>query len=384
MLENAYGPGTAHPNVEDVYDDRGNRIAQGGPNAENTHRDAVCYRTESGREIKYAAVYPGPVNVHQNVPLSQFAIAWELENKYVATQIAPVCTVDKRSDIYYILGKQGQETARTPTDETDRRAVGAVANEIQNVFDTATFTLKNRALRDFLPDEVASNADEILSMTQSITDFLMNTLEYRWDCRSLILANTAANMTNTATFATAAGASVKIKDGTTALRYNNTATNYIKAQTIINNFMKAPNKILMGLDAAQALQACPEVAGQVVYGLGQKFVEDSGWNDDATRGGLPPKFNGLEVIVAPHIQNTAKKGQTNTFSGLITNTLTGLCVQAPSRRTLNTITTFRKGGIEARTYRDEGRRGMYIEVEMIQDEVVTNVAGGFLLTACVT
>jgi hypothetical protein len=61
-----------------------------------------------------------------------------------------------------------------------------------------------------------------------------------------------------------------------------------------------------------------------------------------------------------------------------------LHVGQPGRRTLNTLTTFRKGGIVTRTYRDESRRGQYIEVEMIQTEKATNIYGGYAITTAIS
>ncbi len=359
------------------FDERG-RVISGPTGGESPN--AACYRTERGQVLKYAAVYPGPVNVHQNVPLTDFSVAWEIENPGVAMKICPVHTVSKRSDIFYIQGKQGQELLRTTTDESDLRAVGATANEVQDVFDTDTYTVVNRAYRDFLPDEVADNADEVLQLSQHITGFLTSRLEQRWDARAIALLGTAGFPS--VTFATASASSSKIKDATQANPYITLALNYVKAIVIAANGQKPANTFVAGLDVCQAMAAAPEIRSQVVYDLAGAYLQKGpGWNSDQLTGGLPPMFGGLNTVCAYNVQNTAKKGQANSFSAVLSNLFYILHVGTPGRKTLNSLTTFRKGGIVTRTYRDEGRRGMYIEAEMIQTEKVTNANGGHTVTA---
>jgi hypothetical protein len=364
------------------FDERGN-IISGGPDP-SLNPGAACYRTERGQVLRYANVYPGPVNVHQNVPLSDFSVAWELDNPGVAAKIAPVHTVSKRSDLFYIIGQQGQEQLRTPTDESDLRAVGAMANEVQDVFNTDTYTVVNRAYRDFLPDEVADNADEVLQLSQHITQFLTGKLEQRWDARVIALLPNASSGFNTQTFATASGGAVKIKDATQASPYVTFALNYIKSKMILANGQVPPTHLVGGLDVCQAMAACGEVRQQIVYDVASAAIRNGGMSPNMLTGGMPDVFNGLNVVCAYNVQNTAKKGQTNSFSALMSNVLYAMHVGTPGRKTLNAITTFRKGGLTTRTYRDEGRRGMYIEVEMIQTEKVTNAYGGQEITACIS
>ena len=387
MSAKTYSPGE---HVQEIFtdaagnrfDERGNVLSSGPEIGLNSQ--AACYRTERGQVLRYANVYPGPVNVHQNVPLSDFSVAWELENPSIATKIAPVLTVSKRSDIFYIIGQQGQELLRTPTDESDLRAVGANANEVQDVFNTDTYTVVNHAYRDFLPDEVADNADEVLQLSQHITGFLTGKLEQRWDARIIALLPNATSSFGTQTFATASGASVKIKDATQTNPYVTFALNYVKNLIILNNGQVPPTHLVGGLDVCQAMAACAEVRQQIVYDVASAAIRQGGMSPNMLTGGMPTVFSGLEVVCAFNAKNTAKKGQTNVFAAQMSNLLYAIHVGAPGRKTLNSITTFRKGGIVTRTYRDEGRRGMYIEVEMIQTEKVTNQYGGQQITACIS
>jgi hypothetical protein len=252
-----------------------------------------------------------------------------------------------------------------------------MANEVDQGFDTSTYSMVNRALRSFVPDELAENADEVLQFIQTRTRFLEQQLLFRWDARLINNVLTTGNFTS-ATFAAAGGGAISA--ATTTARYVNAAFNTVRLAVNNANLMGVPTHVIMTGDIAQKIAATPEIAGQVVYGLGTKYVTEGGW--DAKSWGLPDLIYGVKPVVVPHVQNTAKKGQTASFSALMGTVMAFLYVEAPSVQTRNTITTFRKGGINVRTYRDEGRRGQFIEVEIVQDDSnVTNSYGGYLLTA---
>ncbi len=354
------------------YDGRGNRLSI--PD-QSFDRNAVCYHLSHGQRVRYADVYPGPLNVHQNQALSDFAVRFELESGlFMAPTIAPVKTVNKRSDIFYKVASQGEDIARNVTDNTDVRGVGSVANEVQQGFQTDTYTAEDRAVRDFVPDKVADNADEVLELMSSTTRFLEQFMLYRWDARVLALL-TAANFTQTGTWTALGGG--KVGSATEANRYIHLGMNAQNIELIRNNLMGGGTHIVINADVAQRMAASPEIAGQVKF-VNPTFTQQGGWA--GSNFGLPDLLNGKRVVVVPHVQNTAKKGQTANFSDLFTDNAMMMFVEAPGRKTRNAITTFRVGGISVRTYRDEPRKGTYVEVEMDQTEKITNAFGGHLGT----
>lgn len=362
------------PETNQRYDSRGNPITV-APQSFNPNAVAY-YAGDRAQPLRYADVYPGPVNVHQNQALTDFAVRHELDSGlFIAPEIAPVKTVSKRSDIFYKVASQGADVVRNPDDLTDVRAIGATANEVQQGFDTDTYTAVDRAVRDFIPDKLADNADEVLEVMASTTRFLTSFLEYRWDARLLTNILTTGNFTN-ATLTAAGGG--KVGAATTSLRYIHLGFNSAIAAMIQANLMYGPTHVVMASATAQRIAASPEVAGQVVYGLGATYTVQGGWA--AQNYGLPAMLYGVRPVIAPHVKNTAKKGQTASFSDILTDNLIFLRVEAPGRRTRNAVTTFRVGGLNTRTYRDEGRKGTYVEVEMDQVEKITNSYSGYILT----
>lgn len=337
-------------------------------------KNETCYYLGHGQPIRYADVYPGPINVHQNQALSDFAVRFELDSgMFIAPVIAPVKTVSKRSDIFYKVASQGADLVRDPDNNDDVRGVGGTANEVQQGFDTDTYEAQDRAVRDFIPDKVADNADEVLQLMTSTTEFLQQFMLYRWDARVLALL-AAANFSND-TFTNLGGG--QVGSATETNRYINLTFNAANIAMGRQNLNGYATHALMNADVASQMAASPEVAGQVKF-VNPTFTQQGGWA--GPNFGLPEMLNGRRVVVAPHVENTAKKGQTAVFSDLFTDNVMFLHIEAPSRKTRNCITTFRVGGINVRTYRDEPRKGTYVEVEMDQIEKITNAFSGYLAT----
>lgn len=360
------------PETNVRYDERGNPVIY---HDQNYSGNMPAYYTENRQPLKYAEVFPGPVNVHQNVPLSDFAIAFEIDaGIFISPVISPVKTVKKRSDLFYKISRA--EVTRDDR-KSDIRVVGGVANEIQQSFDTDNYQVVDHAYRDFLPDEVADNADEVLQLMSSITTFLTTVLEFNWDRRTIEDLFTTVNFSD-ATFASTNPESEQITDATPTKRHIHGAFNAGNIQIVRNNVMMGATHVVMNADVAQQIAQSPEIADVVKHQRGVDYVIEGGWAGE--NFSLPNILYGKRVVVMPHVNNTAKKKKTPVFVDLLDDKLIFLHVAPPSRRTRNAGTVFRKGGLIVRTYRDEPRKGTFIEVEMIQDEKLTNAFAGHILT----
>lgn len=320
--------------------------------------------------LQYVDVYPGPSNVHENAALTDFATRFELDSQqFISNEIAPIFTVDRRSDVFYKVSKEDVVRA-----QDTERAVGAAANEIQQGFDTDTYTVVSYGLRDFLPDEMVNNADEALDLMSGTTRFLTQVLGFDRDLRALALLTTG-NFSNDA-----AGG---FWDAATATNKNiqkdfNTANTSI----IQGNLGMGMNKFLVSSTTALAMAASNEIQDSAKHVIGDTYVINGGW--PGPNYGLPERTYGAETIVQAIPTNTAKKGQTAVFADSFTDNAFFVRVEAPSRRTRNAITTFRVGGMRTRTYRDENRNGTFIEVGMAEEIRITNTEGGHLITNVIT
>lgn len=374
-------------NFQEIYTDKngmrydgktGIPIPDAGPQYFNPH--AIAYYTSNGQPLRYADVYAGPVNVHQNQALTDISIAYELDaGIFTAPVLAPVRTVDKRSDIYYKIAKGDvtRDYGNLPI-----RAIGATANEISQGFDTDSYTSIDYAVRDFMPDKVVANADQALQLASSTTKFLTDVQELAMERRVVNIAfglgGQAAQPQQTFASATSTGSGT-IATATTAARYISQAVMTARKQIILTNNGKAPTHISMDLDTAQRIAQSPELAGQVIYKMGEEYVVDGGWK--GKNHGLPDQFEGLKVVVIGAVSNSAARGQTNSFSFLLSSTIGLHIVEPPALKTRNGQTIFRVGGISVRSYRDEPRKGTWVEVEMDQTEKQTNSTGTYLLTS---
>ena len=364
------------------YDKKGNPVPEARKNQRDMSNDILLY-TADKEILTYASVYPGPQNVHQNKNLSDLAYSYELSGAFIGPKVCSVYTSDKRSDQYFIVSKD--DVTRNYSLEINR-APGGPATVIGQGFSTDNYLVTNYAARSFLPDDTVNNADEALMLTTRNTKFVEDVILFAWDQRVansyFTTAATIANSLPTATMTSAGGG--KITAATPLLRYVAQSLNYAKAQIIAANNGRAPNTVVMSSTTALAIAACPEVAGQVVYGLGASFTKDGGYPGatSAALYGLPDFLQGLRVVVSNLPVNSAAVNATPSFAPLIDDTMTVMIVDEPSRQSQSAITAFRQNGINVRSYRDFSLNGMYTEVELIQTEKLTNPTGLFVITDC--
>lgn len=339
-------------------------------------RNAIAYYTANGQPLRYANVYPGPVNVHNNQSLTDMSVAYELDSgMFIAPELAPISTRTKRSDIYF---KISRDDVTRDYGSKLVRAIGGTANDAQQAFDTTNYQAIDYAIRDFVPDKVAANADEALQLMQSTTKFLTDIIEVGYERRVVSKMFGTANFTNTTFAAATSDGSGTINTATNTNRYINQAFNTVRANMILANNGKPPTHVAMNVDVAQRIAASPEISEVVKYEMGVKYETDGGWS--GPNYGLPDKLYGLKVAVQALPSNSAAKGQAASFAALLTNTIGFFVVENPGLKTKNCTTTFRVGGLTVRSYRDEARKGTFVEVEMDQDENITNSYGGYLLT----
>ena len=97
-------------------------------------------------------------DVHIDGPLSNVSIAYRNET-YLADQVFPILPVTKKSDKYFVFGREAW--FRNVAAE---RAPGDAAKEIDYGITTASYNCVVKALAHVVPDEVRMNADSPLVM----------------------------------------------------------------------------------------------------------------------------------------------------------------------------------------------------------------------------
>lgn len=117
-------------------------------------------------------------DVHpQNAPLQNISIAYS-NGVYIAEQVFPIVSVEKKSDFYFVYDKSSWFRNRSGP-----RAPGAKAPRADYGVTTASYICINDSLAKEIPDEVRDNADSPLQpdveATEFVTDGLMLGLEIR-------------------------------------------------------------------------------------------------------------------------------------------------------------------------------------------------------------
>ena len=370
-------PANQNPSVMYVTPE-GRRITY----AEAWSRIPPALRAKSLKKMaKYAEVYPGIVDTHINTAMEDFMVDYSVdEANFVAERIAPVLTVPKRSNVYFIRARGDQARINNPNLV---RAPGAVATDAQQGFTTATYQTIKYGVRDFLPDEVAENADEVLQLTQAMTRFLNTLQRTAQDQRVISKLYSTSVVTNNGSF-------TSLTQGGTGTLGTASATNRYIAQALrgasnnvaLTNLGLGANTVVMGPDVATRIQYSAEVAPQLVFDMGGKFLTQGGMAPAVSRSfGMPARYADMDVIVVPTVQNSAEKGLTDNLTFLADNNhILVHYIEGPGRQTRNTMTIFRFGAWKVKTYRDESRNGFFIEVNVDQIESLTNPYGAFLIT----
>ena len=337
----------------------------------STHYDMSGNQKPSQNAVRYADVYPSETNVHENAALSDLAFRYELDtNMFIGPKLAPIYTVGKRTDAFYKVSK-----GDVSREQEIERAIGAVANDVHQSFDKDTYSVNEYALRSFIADAVVVNADSALQLMESTTRFLTQVLEFGYDRRvmALLVAGTWDDDTRTGVWSVS----------TPALRSIRKDFNKANAAIIAANNGAGSSHVFMNSTVALDTSGSQEITDTAKHQMGVEIVENGGW--PGQNYGLPNNLYAHEVVVASIPTNSAKKGQAASFAQTFSaDDAMFLLVEQPSLQTRNAITTFRLGGMVVKSYRDEHRGGVYVEVSQTQVEKITNPGGGYLVTDVLT
>lgn len=238
-------------------------------------------------------------DVHIDIPLSNVAIAYRPEGM-IADMIAPIVTVPKQSDAYYVWN---QADAFRP--ENDNRAPATEANVMTRSISSGTFFCKNYALKERTPYEDLENADASFvfisrqARAEAVKDKLMLNMEYR-------VAMQCTSGSNVGSYTTVASAWTT---KTTAL--SNPVGNI---QTALNNVQDAtgyrPNSMIIGAYAWRLLREHADMVERV-YGS----LSPTGGRIVAVEQ-AKQLFELERLLVGGTYYNTAQEGQTMSLSGL--------------------------------------------------------------------
>lgn len=302
-------------------------------------------------------------NVHVSVPLTNISIQYK-NMAYIAEKVLPVVTVAKESDKYYKIGREELQLDKA----TMQRAPGAPAREMTWSQATESYAANEYAVSYLLPDRVRDNADAPvkprINTTKKLTDKLLLNQEYR----------VQQIAQSTAGVGTSAQPSVLWNAASGVVIENNIDT---AKDTIRKACGREPTSMVMNYAVMQVAKRDSTLRNLIRYTV----VGAGGW-ELLRNGDLPPVLFNLEVIIGGAIQQTSAEGATVARGDIWSdNVLVYYKEASPALDSLSFGYVFRVGSFGTRTWRDERRKGEFIEVAHIQDEKIVASECSYIITS---
>ena len=308
-------------------------------------------------------------SLHIDQALTNLSVRYQ-NQAMIWPAVLPLIPVNKRSDKYFVYNK---EDSFTLADDTVFPK--AMPNEMDWGTSTGNYSVTDHAFADWLPEEVIENADVPLQPEVDTNDYLNLLLDVAQENRAASLVFNAANY-NASNQVTLSGTS----------QWSNAASTPISdIQNAIESCFGPggrANTLVLGIDTWKALRINPQILDAVKAAT--RLQSSNG--GVATRDEVATLFEVDQILVGRARYNTAKQGQTASFSRLWGKHAAALYVEkSPGIRSITFGATFCE--TRRQTQRDfDVKRGVkgahYIKVVWNSAEVViANDAGYFIQNA---
>ena len=305
--------------------------------------------------------------VHQNTPLSQLVLGYDISQMFIADQVIPPLPVNYESDLYYRFDKSPwfrREETRTPDRES--------AREVQFSFDSATYSADRFALATSISDRERRNSDDQLRLEETSLQFIKQLLMLDTEIRAAALL-TKANTSGV----TLAGAEQWDNASYTPPSTNqsierrfDTAKEAVRQAT--GGFL--PNTVIIPSATAKVMKRDAIIRDLIKY-----------TTNALVNGDLPDTLWGLKVIIPGTVYTTSNEG---VAEGSITYTdIWGKDVRilyvppVPAIRIPATAYQFRVASENFNVYewREERTRCDYYEVGVLQDMRLTSATSCYVI-----
>jgi len=148
-------------------------------------------KTVTEEFLQAKAISPG--TVHNSTFLTNFSVQYQ-NDVFIGERLMPVVPVDHRSDEYVVYNKRDRLGQYD-----DSIGPRGDAKEVEESRTTDNYSVKDRALQNFLPQEALDNQDaifdEMLDLTESVADNLALNREVRIATKLTTAANYGGNAT---------------------------------------------------------------------------------------------------------------------------------------------------------------------------------------------
>lgn len=296
-------------------------------------------------------------SVHIQVPLTNYAQGYGFPDM-VAERVLPVIPVQKETDKYYKFNKEELQ------DQNTLRADGDPASEMTWDVTSAAYIAEEYAMRKLVTDRVMRNADAVIKPKMTSVKKLKRVLMIAQERRVQALVQSTTHITNNG----GVGTKWDAASGMNIRKDVDTAKDSLRRTAGV-----MANAMLIDYASAQAVMR---------YLMTTAYTTFAEWLD---KNELPPVLWGLETIVGGAVRNTANAAATESLADIWTdNVLIFHKDPDPDPESPGLGYIFRAQDFQVIEYRVDERKGVMEEVSVIEDEVITHAAAGYLITDVLT
>jgi len=303
---------------------------------------------------------PDTAHVHQASPvLTKIAVEYP-RDKFIAETLFPVVKVVKEADQYYkFLREELHQTE-------DKRAAGAEAKEVEWSTDTGTYNCEEHALKQILPTRVIDNADVAIRPKAVTTEKLVRRLLRNQEIRVKALVDTVTSgLTPTIKWD---AANPIIEDDIDTVK--DALKNACGFEANILVLSRAVKKVVKKDPTLRALWKYVTPSPDATFSVEKLFAA---------------MFDIDNVVTGEAVYNAANPKKTaNILPIWGDNVLVAYIDKNPGIGTITLGVRFRTQDFKTSTWYNEDRKGDFIEVGYIQDEVLIAGDCGRLISDVLT
>jgi len=301
---------------------------------------------------------PDSNKLHQNKVLEGVSVRYK-NSDFIADKVSPTLNVKKDSDDYFVYSKDNFRI-----DET-ARANGAEAHRTTWDVSTASYVLKDHALKDIVTDKDRSNADVPLSLDADTTEYLTEKVKLKQEYDLIEKIHTNGNWSNESSLA-----------ATGAWSANTTVSNPILAidsatSTILKSCGKMPNMAVMNFETFLAAKEHVSIVDKYKYTSAESITENM----------LAKAFSIDEVHVSKAVYDSSLEGIAASMAFLMTDVcFVGYVDKSPGKKKISAFMTFENNNVpKVKKWREERNAGDMIEVARKYSHVVPASDAGYLI-----
>lgn len=299
-------------------------------------------------------------DVHVNAPLTNFALQYR-NRPFIADDVFPIVPVVKESDLYYTFSREELRDVDT------LRQPGALAKEVEWVPSTAAYLAKEYAMRHLLPDRIVNNSDAPVRPRINTVAKLMKWIQLGAEKRIQAVCQNSGN-------AVATVAASPKWDGTSPMIERDIDT---AKDSVRNNAGVEPNAIVFAENVKDVVKRDSTLRDLIRYVINL----GAGNRDLLINGELPPVMFNLAIIIAGAVEDTSNPGASSSISKIWNDAVPVFYREmAPSLDAVTWGFQMRVQQALVTTYRDEPRKGEWIEASVIQAEELVTTSAAVLIT----